>query len=200
MRRGRKAFVGLAGLVVILAAASAWAVEVGKTAPSWPPLAGTDGKKHSLDEYKDAKAVLVVFLCNHCPVARAYEERIKAIQHDYKAKGVQVVAINVNNLPEDRLEKMIERARAQKFNFPYLYDPSQKIGRAYDAKTTPHVFLLDKERKLAYQGAIDDAMNPEKAKEHYVRDALDALLAGKTPSITSTLPRGCSIKWDQPER
>lgn len=171
-------------------------LEVGQPAPKWENLEGVDGKKHSLADLKDAKAVLVVFTCNHCPVAQAYEDRVMALHKDYASKGVEVVAINVNNMEADRMPAMKERAQEKGFKFAYLYDPSQQIGRAYGATVTPHAFVLDGERKLAYVGAIDDNMNASKAEEHYVRAALDSILAGQTPETAKTKPSGCGIKYE----
>lgn len=169
---------------------------VGDTAPAWEGLAGVDDQKHSLGEHADAKAVVVVFTCNHCPVAKAYEDRIIGIAADYQDKDVDVVAINVNNMDADKLPKMKERAEEKGFKFDYLYDPSQAIGRAYGATVTPHAFLLDGERKVVYIGAIDDNMNPEKAATHYLRDAIDAVLAGKKPEPALTKPMGCGIAYE----
>ncbi|HUU89648.1 MAG TPA: redoxin family protein, partial [Phycisphaerae bacterium] len=132
-----------------------------------------------------------------CPVAVAYEDRVIALQKDYGPKGVQVIAVNVNNIPADRLDKMKQRAKDKTFNFPYLYDASQKMGHDYGAKVTPHTFLLDSGRKIAYIGAIDNNKKADKADAHYVRDALDALLAGKTPPQTETKAFGCSIKYEK---
>lgn len=184
--------------VVLLAAsiARAGGVKIGDKAPDWSGIIGVDDKTHSLSDYANAKIVVVVFTCNHCPVAVAYEDRLIAIQKDYKDKGVQLVAINVNNIPQDRLDRMKVRAEEKGFNFPYLYDSSQKTGRDYGATCTPHIFVLDKDRKVAYMGAIDDNNNPKRVKQHYLRDALDALLAGKKPPTEVTQQRGCSIKWD----
>lgn len=168
---------------------------VGEKAPGWSNLPGIDGKQHSLSDYGDAKLIVLVFTCNHCPVAVDYEDRLVQFQTDYKAKGVQVVAVNVNTMPADRLDKMKQRAEEKDFNFPYLYDESQQIGRDYGATCTPHVFVLDQDRKIAYMGAIDNSQNPKKAKEHYLRDAVDALLAGKTPEKATTKQFGCGIKY-----
>ena len=140
--------------------------------------------------------MVVAFICNHCPVAVAYEDRLVALQKDYQDKGVQVVAVNVNKLPADRLDKMKERAKAKQFNFPYLYDETQKIGRDYGATVTPHVFVFDSNRKLAYVGAVDDSKSPDKVTAHYLRDAIDALLAGKKPPKEVTQQFGCSIKYE----
>lgn len=183
---------------VLLATAPAWAggVKIGDKAPDWSGIIGVDDKTHSLSDYAKAKIVVIVFTCNHCPVAVAYEDRLIAIQKDYKDKGVQLVAINVNNIPQDRLDRMKVRAEEKGFNFPYLYDSSQKTGRDYGATCTPHVFVLDQHRKVAYMGAIDDNNSPNQVKHHYLRDALDALLAGTKPPKEVTQQRGCSIKWD----
>jgi len=191
------AAAAVAAMVLLFAAStvSAAGVSVGDAAPEWTGIVGIDDQKHSLADY-DAKAIALVFTCNHCPVAKAYEDRLVALQKDYQGKGLQVIAVNVNNLPADRLDKMKERAEEKGFNFPYLYDPSQKIGRDYGASVTPHIFLLDKDRKVAYVGAIDDDMKADKVKTKYLRDAVDAVLAGKQPKTTQTQPVGCSIKYD----
>jgi thiol-disulfide isomerase/thioredoxin len=140
--------------------------------------------------------VLVVFTCNHCPVAKAYEDRLSSLEHDYKDRGVAVVAINVSNMDADKLPAMIERAKEKEFEFQYLYDPSQAIGRAYGATVTPHAFVLDGKRQVAYIGAIDDNQNADKAEKHFVRDALDAVLAGKKPEPATTKQFGCGIKYE----
>lgn len=196
VRMWRMVFV-LAIAVAALASTHCYAaVKIGDPAPDWSGIIGVDDQKHSLADYKDAKLLVLVFTCNHCPVAVAYEDRLVALQKDYKAKGVQVVAVNVNNIPADRLEPMKERAEKKAFNFPYLYDSSQKMGHDYGATCTPHVFVLDKARKIAYMGAIDDNMNAASVKSHFLRDALDALLADKKPPKAVTKQFGCSIKYE----
>ncbi|HID76526.1 MAG TPA: thioredoxin family protein [Planctomycetaceae bacterium] len=188
--------LAVAGVLVWLAAGCYAGVKIGDPAPDWKGLQGVDGKLHGLADYKKAKVVVLVFTCNHCPVAKAYEDRLIAIQKDYAKKGVQLVAVNVNNLPADRLDKMKERAKEKGFNFPYLYDPSQKIARDYGATVTPHVFVLDQDRKIAYMGNIDDNQrNPKKATPN-LRNALDAILAGQKPDPAVTRQFGCTIKWD----
>jgi peroxiredoxin len=169
---------------------------VGDPAPEWKDLMGVDDQKHNLGDLKEAKAVVVVFTCNHCPVAQAYEDRIIELAADYKDKGVEVVAINVNNIDADKLPAMKTRAEEKGFKFSYLYDPSQEIGRAFGATVTPHAFLLDGEKNLVYVGAIDDQMNAEEVKEHYLRDAIDAVLAGTKPAKESTKPAGCGIQYE----
>lgn len=169
---------------------------VGDQAPAWKDLVGVDDQKHSLGEHADAKAVAVVFTCNHCPVAQAYEDRLLAIADDYQDKGVEVVAINVSNMDKDKLPAMKTRAEEKGFTFDYLYDPSQKIGRDFSATVTPHVFLLDDDRNIAYIGAIDDNMNAEKASKHYLRDAIEAVLTGSKPQTDVTKPMGCGIAYE----
>lgn len=177
-------------------AAEKKAFGVGDPAPEWKELMGVDGEKHSLADLKDAKAVVVVFTCNHCPVAQAYEDRVIELAADYKGKGVELVAINVNNMEEDKLPAMKTRAEEKDYQFDYLYDPSQEIGRAFGAAVTPHAFLFDGDRKLAYVGAIDDNMDVAKVEKHYLRDAIDAVLAGSKPETQSTKPVGCGIKYE----
>lgn len=169
---------------------------VGRPAPDFQNLMGIDDKNHSLQDYADAKAVVIVFTCNHCPVAVAYEDRLVQLHKDYADKGVQLIAINVNNLEEDKLPAMKKRAEEKGFQFPYLYDPTQKVGRDYGAAVTPHVYLLDGERRLAYVGAIDDNQDASKVTQHYLRDAIDAVLAGQQPQTAETKAFGCSIKYE----
>jgi peroxiredoxin len=171
-------------------------IEIGAAAPNFSGLIGIDGKPHGLADFKDAKLVVLVFTCNHCPVAQAYQDRLVGLQKDYQPKGVQVVAVNVNNMPADRLDEMKKRAKQEDFNFPYLYDSTQKIGHDYHAAVTPHVFVLDQQRKIAYMGAIDDSQQVGQVKKHYLRDALDALLAGKKPPEEVTRQFGCGIQYE----
>jgi peroxiredoxin len=181
---------------VATSAATAAEPAIGAAAPDFVAMVGIDDKPHGLADYKDAKLVVLVFTCNHCPVAQAYEDRLVALQKDYGPKGVQLVAVNVNNQPADRLDEMKKRAKDKQFSFPYLYDATQKIGRDYHATVTPHVFVLDKDRKIAYMGAVDDAQQVGQVKKHHLRDALDALLAGKKPPKEVTQQFGCGIKYE----
>jgi len=171
-------------------------LSIGDSGPQWTGIVGTDDKPHSLAELKDAKAIVVVFTCNHCPVATAYQDRLIALQKDYKDKGVQVVAICVNKGDSDDLDAMKKRAISAGFNFPYLYDPTQQVGRDFGATCTPHVFVLSKDRKVSYMGAIDDNMQAKKVEKHYVRTALDSLLSGKTPETPVTRQVGCGIHYE----
>ena len=182
--------------ITLAVASTASAIEIGAAGPAWTGLAGVDGKTHSLGELKSAKAIVICFTCNHCPVAVAYEDRLIKFVKDYKGKDVALVAINVNNMDADKLPAMKVRAKEKGFNFAYLYDPSQKIGRAFGARVTPHLFVLDGKRRVVYQGAFDDSMNAKKAQHHFARDAVDAVLAGKSPTKTTTKPPGCTIKYE----
>ena len=163
-------------------------------------LLGVDDQDHALRDYaEDKEAVAVIFTCNHCPYARAWEDRIVRIQADYAARGLQVIAISANDpqrYPADSFPKMKERAQEKGFNFPYLYDESQEVARAYGAERTPEVFLLGKDARLLYHGSVDDNYeDPGAVRNHYLRDALDAALAGEEPRVVETLPIGCTIKW-----
>ncbi len=164
-------------------------------------LPGVDGKLHSLADFGDKPVLAVTFWCNHCPYVQAWESRVIEIQNNYRAKGVQVVAINANetiNYPTDDFPHMVERARDKRYPFPYLRDEVQEIARAYGASRTPEFFVFDKDRVLRYHGAPDD--NHESAArvtKRYLRDALDAILAGRAPPLAETPPKGCSVKWAQ---
>jgi peroxiredoxin len=195
-RVARLAFAVAALTVFLTACGTAGELKIGDAAPNFKDIIGTDSEKHSLTDYKDAGLIVLVFTCNHCPVAQAYEDRLVALQKRYKAKGVQVVAVNVNNIPEDRLDAMKKRAEQKDFNFPYLYDSTQKMGHDYGATVTPHVFLLDKDRKIAYIGAVDDNMKADKVTKSHLRNALDALLLDKKPAKAVTKQFGCSIKYE----
>ena len=170
---------------------------IGEKAPQWEGLMGTDDKSHSLADLEESDAVVLVFTCNGCPVAKAYEQRMVEFQNAYEDKGVRLVAINVNNGERDELPAMKERAEEKEFNFAYVDDPSQESARQYGARVTPHVFVLDKDRKLAYVGAFDDNQDADKVEAHYVSDAVDALLAGRAPEVTEKKAFGCGIHWEK---
>lgn len=162
-------------------------------------LMGIDDSQHTLAGYADNAAVAVIFSCNHCPYVRAWEDRMIQIQADYANKDVQLLVMSANDAvkyPDDSFPNMKERARTKGFNFPYLYDETQEIARAYGAERTPEVFLFDNKGMLRYHGAIDDNYdNPAAVTKTYLRDALDAVLAGQTPATAETPPVGCTIKW-----
>ena len=164
-------------------------------------LKNIDGKMVSPADYPDAKGFVVIFTCNHCPYAKAYQDRIIEIDKKYKPKGYPVIAINSNDasiVPEDSYDNMKIRAHEKGFTFPYLYDADQKVANVYGAARTPHVFLLEKEKGnliVKYIGAIDNNYEDASAvTEHYLSDAIDALLQGKEPATTFTKAIGCTIK------
>lgn len=162
-------------------------------------LPSIEGKNYSLNSFKDKKALIIIFSCNHCPYVQAYENRIMAIQKDYKEQGVAVAAINSNDsaqYPEDSYEEMKKRAAIKKFNFIYLRDEDQSVAKSFDATHTPEIFLFNEERKLVYHGKIDDNWQEEqRVKTKYLHDALDELLSGKEISVPETYSIGCTIKW-----
>ncbi len=169
---------------------------IGDPAPQFADLIGVDDKKHSLSDFKEAKAVAVVFTCNKCPVAVAYEDRLVSFSRDYADKGVKLVAINVNNAEADKLPAMKTRAEEKGFQFPYLYDPTQKVARDYGAEVTPHIYLLDGNLKLAYVGPVDDNQDETQVTKAYLREATDAVLAGKAPETTDVKAFGCGIQYE----
>ncbi len=182
-------------------------LELGSAAPDFT-LPGVDGKDWSLDDFSSSELLLVIFTCNHCPTAQYYEERIKAIVTDYESKGVATVAISPNDpasvrldelgwaIRGDSFQEMKEQAEERGYNFPYLFDgDSEEVSRQYGPLVTPHAFLFDKDRKLRYAGAIDDSEREQHVSTHYVRDAMDSLLAGMEPEIAQTKVVGCSVKW-----
>lgn len=190
-------------------------LDTGEQAPDFdlpgvgcPEPSRRDGQNYKLADFAQADILVVVFTCNHCPTAQAYEERIKKLAADYKNKGVAVVAISPNDpqavrLDElgytdvsDSLEEMKIRAKDKGFNFPYLYDgDTQKVSRAYGPVATPHVFIFDKQRILRYVGRVDDSEKLDGVKSHDTRSAIEALLAGRKVPVEKTKPFGCSIKW-----
>jgi len=180
---------------------------IGATAPDFC-LPGIDGQNHCLKEYAAAKILVIAFTCNHCPTAQLYEARIKQLVEDYKDKGVALIAIEPNNpgsvrLDElgwtdvgDSFEDMKIRAAYRHFNFAYLYDgETEKVSNEYGPTATPHVFIFDSERKLRYQGRVDNNTREPLVTRHDARDALDALLAGKPVAEETAPAMGCSIKW-----
>jgi thiol-disulfide isomerase/thioredoxin len=208
----KRSFILLAALLVASAAVfgaeiQVQTLEIGAKAPDFN-FPGVDGRSYSLKSFASAKILVVVFTCNHCPTAQAYDERLKRLVSDYKGKGVAVVAINPNDENSVRLDElgytdlsdsfaeMKIRAKQQNFNFPYLYEGDKTgIARKYGPTATPHAFVFDQERMLRYAGRIDDAERANLAKTRDLRDALDALLEGKDVPVAKTRAFGCSIKW-----
>lgn len=175
-------------------------LSIGDKAPTWTDLPGVDGKTHALDDLKNQDVVVVAFTCNSCPYAVDYENRLIDFAKRHAGKKVALVAINVNTIEEDRLPKMQERAKAKGFNFPYLFDESQAIGKAYGAAFTPEFFVLDKERRVVYMGAMDDNTDPEKVNQRWVETAVAAALAGHKPEKTETIAVGCRVRYETRRR
>ncbi len=176
-------------------------LKVGDVAQNFE-LMNVDGKIVSLTDYYGAKGFIIIFTCNHCPFSVAYEDRIIALDEKYASLGFPVIAINPNDpkiQPEDSFENMIKRAEEKDFPFPYLFDKDQSVAKYFGAVRTPHVFVLEVEKKLLrvkYIGAIDNNVdNPDAVTERYVEDAVDALLAKKKVPVEFTKAIGCTIKW-----
>ena len=161
-----------------------------ETAPTFD-LPGVDGRRHSLEEYTDVPVLVLVQSCNHCPYVLAWEGRINALQREYADRGVRIVAINSNDAaayPADSFDAMVEHAREADYAFDYLYDESQAVAKALGSERTP-------DRRLVYHGAVDDSREEGDVAERYLRDAIEAVLAGETPPVADTPAVGCTVKW-----
>ena len=172
-------------------------IALGTRTPSFK-LPGVDGSDHALGDFRDAKLLALVQYCNHCPYVLAWEDRLMKLARDYADRGLRVVAVNSNDAArylDDSFERMKERAEQLDFPFDYLYDESQSLARTLGAERTPEVFLFDEARRLRYHGAIDDYRDDETVQQNYLRDAIEALLAGVEPPVTETEAVGCSVKW-----
>lgn len=171
---------------------------LGTTAPDFS-LPATDGRTYSLASFKDARALVVVFTCNHCPYANAVEDRVLALAREYAPKGVAFIGINPNDAvkyPADSFDAMKARAKEKNFPFPYLHDESQTVARAYNAACTPDVFVFDGARKLVYNGQVDDNWkDPSAVTRHDLRLVLEATLGGPPATFAHVPALGCSIKW-----
>jgi peroxiredoxin len=171
-------------------------ISIGDQAPDFS-LPDTDGQEQSPN---GAPATVVLFTCNHCPYALAWQGRLEDAARDYADRQVQFLAINANDAdryPRDSYEAMRARVAAEEWAMPYLRDESQEVAHAYGAKTTPDVFVLDSERRLRYRGAPDSDYDDPEQRAAWLREALDAVLAGSEPALAETKPVGCSIKWKQ---
>jgi len=182
---------------------------IGSSAPDFA-LPGTDGNIHRLSDYASSPILVVAFMCNHCPIAQMYEQRIERLAADYKDRGVALVAIQPNDPKvirideldssdvSDSLDEMKIRVSYKHLTYPYLYDgDTQQVARAYGPQATPHVFIFDEQRKLRYEGRIDDSYRIELVKTHDARNAIEALLGHKEVPVTHTGAFGCSTKWSE---
>lgn len=171
---------------------------LGTTAPDFS-LNGIDYKKYLLTDFKDAKVLVIVFMCNHCPYVQAVWKRLVGLQAKYFESGIKFVGINPNfnpDYPEETLENMAAYYKKYEMNFPYLLDETQNVAREYKAQCTPDIYVFDSERKLKYHGRIDDNWKePEKVTKHELDEALKALVEGVTISDNQPPSTGCSIKW-----
>lgn len=177
-------------------------LEIGKPAPAWTKLPGVDGKEHSLDDLQKKEVVVVVFTCNSCPYSMDYEDRIISFanKHCREDSKVALVAINVNIVDEDRLPAMKERADKKKFSFPYLFDETQQIANDFGATWTPEFFVLNKDRKVVYMGAMDDSPDTKKVKKHHLAEAVNATLADEKVEVTETIAIGCRVRYERRRR
>lgn len=174
-------------------------LKLGDLAPPFEGLPGTDGKKWGVHDFDGSSLLLVIFSCNHCPYAQAWEGRIIEVVRDYAVKGLGTIVINPNetlNYPDDKMDRMVERARSKAYPFPYVRDDDQSVARTYGALVTPHPFLFDRKRRLIFQGKIDDSwQEPGKVKHRYLREAIEAGLSGKPPPTPQSSVIGCTVKW-----
>ena len=207
IRRACLLLLTLAAVPVLAAEEAPPTLAIGANAPDFC-LPGIDDQTHCLKDYAASKVLVIVFTCNHCPTAQLYESRIKKLAADYRDRGVELIAIGPNDPLAVRLDEMGYtdvgdsfaemkiRAAHRQFNFPYLDDgETQKVSRAYGPTATPHVFVLDSERRLRYEGRIDDNPREQYANRLDARDAIEAVLAGQPVAVTKTPSFGCSIKW-----
>ena len=173
-------------------------LKIGEKGPDFR-LPGVDGKTVSMADFASSPVLVVMFTCNHCPYVQAYEDRLIALQAEYAGKGVSFVAINANDetlYPEDAFEKMVARAKSKRFNFSYLRNADQTVASAYGAEYTPEIFVLDRERRLRYTGRIDDDWkDPGRVGRRDLKEAIEALLAGRPVTQPETYTIGCTIKW-----
>ena len=188
--------------IVLLASFTEGGYKVGDKAADFKLKNTIDNKMVSMADYKDAKGIIVVFTCNHCPFAVKYESRIMALDKKYKSKGYPVIAISPNDptiVPDDAPDKMQKLAKEKGYSFPYLFDETQETAKLCGAMKTPHVYVLQKEKGeylVKYIGAIDDNADDASAvKEKYVESAVDNRLSGKPGSPENTKAIGCGIKW-----
>jgi len=171
---------------------------IGVGAPDFGNLLGVDGERYSLSSFQDKRLLVLLFISNGCPTVKACQDRMIRIQKDYSGKNVQLLALNSNNSylsPVDTYAEMVLRVREKAFNFLYVKDEDRTVAKAYGAVCTPHVFLLDEERRLRYKGRIDDSRNPERVTVSDLRNAIDDVIENKPVRVSETTPFGCSIVW-----
>lgn len=171
---------------------------IGAPGPAFEGLLGTDDRRHGFSGFADRAALVLIFSSNRCPTAKAYAARMNALQRDYGPRDVQLVAINSNDphlYPDESYPRMGDRAAEDGYAFPYLVDDAQLVAKAYGATCTFHVFVLDRERRLRYEGRFDDSRLTANVTSHDVRNALDDILAGRDVRVATTRPFGCSLDF-----
>ena len=173
-------------------------LSIGAGSPDFGNLLGVDGERYSLSSFQDKRLLVLLFISNGCPTVKACQDRTIKIQKDYGAKSVQLFALNSNNAylsPADTYAEMVLRVQEKDFNFPYVKDGDGGVARSYGARCTPHVFLMDDERRLRYRGRIDDSRNPDRVTVSDLRNAIEDLLVNRSVGVPETTPFGCSIVW-----
>jgi peroxiredoxin len=171
-------------------------LKVGAGGPEFEGLRDTDGGRLGFSTLADRDILVLIFSSNRCPTAKAYADRMNGLQRDYGPRGVQVVSINSNDpnlYPDESFSRMAERAAEDGYLFPYVVDDGQRLARAYGARCTFHVFVLDRARRLRYEGRFDDARLAARVTTHDLRNALDDILAGRDVRVPMTRPFGCSL-------
>jgi peroxiredoxin len=171
---------------------------IGAPGPAFEGLLGTDGQRHGFSTLSDREAIVLIFSSNRCPTAKAYGGRMNALQRRFEPRGVQLVAINSNHphlYPDESYPRMVDRAKEHAYAFPYLVDVGQHVAKAYGATCTFHVFLLDRMRRVRYEGRFDDSRIEERVTSHDLANALEDVLAGRDVRVANTRPFGCSLDF-----
>ncbi|HTI28851.1 MAG TPA: thioredoxin family protein [Methylomirabilota bacterium] len=185
-------------LATAAAAPEVAVLPIGAVGPPFEGLLGSDGHRYGFSSFADSEVLVLIFASNRCPTVKAYADRMKAVHSEYGRRGVQLVAINSNSphlYPDESYPLMVERAALDGYTFPYLADPEQRVARAYGAACTFHLFVLDRDRRLRYQGRFDDARLEANITSHDLRDALDDILDGREVRTPATRPFGCSLDF-----
>jgi len=171
---------------------------IGARGPAFEELLGTDGQRHGFSTLADREAIVLIFSSNRCPTAKAYAERMNALQLRFGPRGVQLVAINSNDphlYPDESYARMVDRATEHAYEFPYVVDDGQHVAKAYGARCTFHVFVLDRTRRVRYEGRFDDSRTDERVTSHDLANALEDVLAGRDVRVENTRPFGCSLDF-----
>jgi peroxiredoxin len=188
----------MTSLDIVEASPARATLPVGAAGPAFEGLLGTDRRRYGFSTFADREVLVLVFSSNRCPTAKAYAERLNALQREYGPRSVQLLAINANDphlYPDESHPRMIERAADDGYTFPYVVDHGQRVAKAYGATCTFHVFVLDRDRRLRYEGRFDDARVAERVTSHDLANALDDVLARRDVRVMTTRPFGCSLDY-----